>query len=261
MENKQEEHSESLFAFDDSGRKDAAQPETAVTSGGSALAVGTVPGADADAVSAGADGEADRSYRPLLSPRINDPGKHNLSYGKYLKELRLLNHFTMEQIAEETKIRSTYLEALESEDLDSLPPLTYILGYVRKLCALYRIPSERADELTAELRGELEYELPEDMEKSIVDHEVSEENERKLRQLTIVFCGGAALIVALLIAGGILLWTGLRNRAAVASAPEPVVAAAASVPTAAPVRKTDEKTFDVLRIQPESKLTPTLLPR
>ena len=52
---------------------------------------------------------------PGLQPRISDIEGEE-SFGQYLRALRERNHFTIAQIADETKIKSDYLEALENED-------------------------------------------------------------------------------------------------------------------------------------------------
>ena len=99
---------------------------------------------------------------PGLQPRISDIEGEE-SFGQYLRALRERNHFTIAEIANETKIKSDYLTALENEDYGSLPQPVYVLGYVRKLCSLYHVSPERADQITAELRDRLEYEVPEDI--------------------------------------------------------------------------------------------------
>lgn len=134
------------------------------------------------------------------------------SFGGYLRELRRRNNLSIAQIVEETRIKTEYLEALEAEDYGRLPQPVYVLGYVRKLCNLYHVPADRVNSLTADLRERLEYELPEDISKSVVDRAVSEENERKLRQLMIFFSAGAVLIVAMLAVGGVLLFNNLRRQ-------------------------------------------------
>lgn len=86
-----------------------------------------------------------------------------------------------------------------------------MLGYVRKLCTLYHVDAKRADEITCGLRALLEYEIPEDISKSVIDHEISEENERKIRQLILIMVAAVVLVVLVLVAGGVLLLAGLRG--------------------------------------------------
>ena len=147
---------------------------------------------------------------PGLRPQFSDVAGEE-SFGQYLKALRLRNNFTIDEIAEETKIRPDYLTALEAEDFGSLPQPVYVLGYVRKLCTLYHVDAKRADEITCGLRALLEYEIPEDISKSVIDHEISEENERKIRQLILIMVAAVVLVVLVLVAGGVLLLAGLRG--------------------------------------------------
>ncbi len=134
------------------------------------------------------------------------------SFGEYLKKLRLRNGFTIDQIAEETRIKGDYLQALEEEDYSRLPQPVYILGYVRKLCGLYHVPADQVEKVTAELRDRLEYEVPEDISKSVIDHEVSEETERRVRQLALILIAAVLGLVVLLVAVGLLIAVGMRGR-------------------------------------------------
>ena len=43
---------------------------------------------------------------------------------------------TLEHIEEETKIRKLYLDAIEKERFNILPPRVYATGFVKKVCAL-----------------------------------------------------------------------------------------------------------------------------
>ena len=155
---------------------------------------------------------------PGLRPRISDVEGEE-SFGQYLRALREQNHFTIDEIAAETRIKAEYLEALEHEDYGSLPQPVYVLGYVRKLCNLYHVAPERADQITAELRDQLEYEVPEDIIKTVVDHEVSEENERRRRQLVLVLAAAALLAAVVLVTGAVLILTGLRSSATESGGP------------------------------------------
>ncbi len=149
----------------------------------------------------------DSPVKPKTYCRIAGDG----SFGECLAELRQRHNLTIRQLAEETRIREIYLEALEAEDYKNLPQLVYVMGYIRKLCALYGVSKEDADALTAGLRERLQYELPEDITKAVMDHEVSEENERKQRQLMLLVAGGAALVVIAFIVVGVLILVGLRS--------------------------------------------------
>jgi cytoskeleton protein RodZ len=51
--------------------------------------------------------------------------------GETLRQARLSKGVSMAEASRETRIRSAYLEALEAEDLASLPPPVYTRGFVR----------------------------------------------------------------------------------------------------------------------------------
>ncbi len=184
---------------------------------------------------AAAAGTEDRPRRAPLFPPRRTPGVEKIvpedidvrdvgggrSFGQYLRELRERNHLSVDEIAETTRISRNYVEALEAEDFDRLPPLAYVLAYVKTLCALYQVPAERIAEVTAELREHLSPELPEDISKSVIDREESEEDIRRIRQLTVILAAAAVLLVVVLAVGGVLIWAGIR-RASAPPAVEPV---------------------------------------
>lgn len=54
-----------------------------------------------------------------------------ISFGRYLQALRLERHISLEQVAEETRIGTTTLKAIEHEDFQSLPPDVFTRGFLR----------------------------------------------------------------------------------------------------------------------------------
>ncbi|MDR0966504.1 MAG: helix-turn-helix domain-containing protein [Myxococcales bacterium] len=53
------------------------------------------------------------------------------SFGAYLTRARELRGIPIDQIAEATRIHTTYLRALEEDDLERLPERVFVLGYIR----------------------------------------------------------------------------------------------------------------------------------
>ncbi|NPB09401.1 MAG: helix-turn-helix domain-containing protein [Thermodesulfobacteria bacterium] len=58
----------------------------------------------------------------------------NGGLGEYLKRQREIRNFTLEDIAEQTKISLRALRALEAEDWELLPAEIYIRGFIRCYC-------------------------------------------------------------------------------------------------------------------------------
>ena len=141
------------------------------------------------------------------------------SLGRVLSALRKNRGMDLETVANETRIKASYLEALENDDFSELPHMVYALAYVKKLCGVYDISAADADELMEGLREQLAYEIPEDIDKSVICREQDEETRRKLRQISAVLVAGAALIVLLLVIGGttLILRSNARRNAAPAS--------------------------------------------
>ena len=144
------------------------------------------------------------------------------SLGQVLAALRRDCGMDIETVANETRIKASYLEALENDDFSDLPPMVYTLAYVKKLCGVYNISAADADELMEGLREQLAYEIPEDIDKSVICREQDEETRRKLQQISIALIAGAALLILLLVLGGAtLILRSTARRDAERSAGEP----------------------------------------
>ena len=53
------------------------------------------------------------------------------SFGRYLSQQRQLRGLTIENIADQTKLSSTHLRALEADDFEHLPQRVFVVGYVK----------------------------------------------------------------------------------------------------------------------------------
>lgn len=144
------------------------------------------------------------------SRRINIAGVPVSSFGPYLREVRVRNKVSIAEIADATKIRSTYIEAVEAEDFESLPPTVYVLAYVKKLCAYFQLPDNVVEELTAEIQHHLQYEAPDDPTKTVVDIELSQENPILFKRILILGGIGVFLVVLLVSLAVFLLFPAER---------------------------------------------------
>ena len=155
------------------------------------------------------------------------------SLGAALAELRRRRGMSLAEAAAESRIKQHYIEELEADDLSDLPQLVYVIGFVKRLCVIYGVSAKDAETLVADLPEQIDYEIPEDIKKSVICRAQDEANHRRLRNLTVALVAGVVLILAALILGGAVLVLKLRNGGAKpAAAPEPEVAAQ---PAPAPV--------------------------
>jgi cytoskeleton protein RodZ len=74
-----------------------------------------------------------------------------LPIGEKLRQERLARKLSLEQVAQQTRIRIRYLEALEQGELDSLPSLTQARGFIRTYAQYLKIDPEP---FLADLGGE-----------------------------------------------------------------------------------------------------------
>jgi cytoskeletal protein RodZ len=62
--------------------------------------------------------------------------------GEALRAERLRLGQTLEAIVSRTKIRQTYLQAIEEERYEALPPPVFLRGFVREFAACLGLPAE-----------------------------------------------------------------------------------------------------------------------
>ncbi len=73
---------------------------------------------------------------------MND--KEAISYGRYLKSVRLERGVTMKQVAAVTRVSRDVLEAIEAEDHGRLPAEVFVRGFIRSYAKTVGADGERA---------------------------------------------------------------------------------------------------------------------
>ncbi len=78
------------------------------------------------------DDKSTKSLQDLIS-------SDNLSLSQQLIRLRQSSNLNIEQLADITKIRSEFIQALEDEDFSKLPGLVFAKGLIKNLSRLYKV--------------------------------------------------------------------------------------------------------------------------
>lgn len=63
--------------------------------------------------------------------------------GQVLKKFRNMKGISLEELAEQTKIRKTYIQYLEEEEYEFLPAPVYIKGFVNIIATVLGLPAQR----------------------------------------------------------------------------------------------------------------------
>ncbi len=79
------------------------------------------------------------------------------SIGSTLKQRREARHLSIEQVAEQTRIRAHYLQALENDDLSAIPSMVQARGFLRNYSEFLGLT---LDELSSTARSSEEAQLP-----------------------------------------------------------------------------------------------------
>ena len=127
--------------------------------------------------------------------------------GAALKAAREARGLSLQQVAEVTRIRQSYVEALEAMRLEALPSRPFTIGYVRAYAALLGMDVDAA---VARFKADAPDESAE------LREPVGVRRERDPR-LALIFAGGV------LVVGAILLWN-VAQRAIAKDAPPPQIA-------------------------------------
>lgn len=134
------------------------------------------------------------------------------SLGEALKAIREGRKQTLEQIADQTRVRRAYLEAIEAGQFDKLPSRPFTIGYIRAYAGALSLDPEAAVE---------RFKADEPVLDEPLRAPVGVPDERDPRV-------AAFMIVALVIVAAIVLWN-VAQRSMMASAPPPPLAAPAAV--------------------------------
>jgi transcriptional regulator with XRE-family HTH domain len=152
-------------------------------------------------------GELDALQADEARAAGDDPLQSHASLGEALRALRLDRGLTLEELAEKTRVRRAYLEALEEMRLDALPSRPFTIGYVRAYALAVGVDPETAVE---------RFKADEPVLDEPLRAPIGVPDERDPR--IAAFIAGAIVIVA-----AIVLWN-VAQRAMNASAPPPPMA-------------------------------------
>ena len=133
-----------------------------------------------------------------------DPLQAHASLGEALRALRQERGLTLDELAEKTRVRRSYLEALEEMRLDALPSRPFTIGYIRAYALALGLDPEAAVE---------RFKADEPVLDEPLRAPIGVPDERDPRMAA--FIAGAIVIIA-----AIVLWN-VAQRAMNASAPPP----------------------------------------
>lgn len=169
------------------------------------------------------------------------------SYGAALRIMREQNNISYKELEQATLIQPHYLEALENENLAALPPLVYVIGFIRSLCRFYKLSDATGDAMVAELKGQLEYTCNDGLMNLLdVDRSGEEVNERKLKRIMLALCGVGILLCAIIVLA--IVWTSSERE------PKVVIPETAAVEPGKEAKKFDPNTIYPLLEPPTLEL-------
>ncbi len=88
------------------------------------------------------DNKANGNY--LVTQKENNESQTHKSIGELLREAREAKNFSVEMISRHTKINTSTLHAIENEDIDSLPNIAYLRGFVKSYAKIVNVDEKLA---------------------------------------------------------------------------------------------------------------------
>ncbi len=116
-----------------------------------------------------------------------------MGIGETLKKAREERGLTLEEVAEKTKIRHRYLEAIEKENFEIMPGNVYVKGFIRNYARFLGLRPEPLVALFTERHAQ-EQPVPETIQ-------VQEERNSRLRRKSLAFVFVAAVLFLLAFGG------------------------------------------------------------
>jgi transcriptional regulator with XRE-family HTH domain len=128
----------------------------------------------------------------------------NVKFGPFLKKARMAKNLSLADVEDKTRIRKCYIEALEEENFNNLPPIVYVCAYVKTLCVSYEIDNDMQELTLSELKKLLPTHLSNETIQNLdIDCEIDEAEEHKLK---LIVTSSVAVIALLCIIGAVSLW-------------------------------------------------------
>ena len=89
---------------------------------------------------------ANKSVLVQTHHKEEQPSPVKVSFGKTLREARVVQNISYENVHEKTRIRIQFLKDLEEEIFDQLPASAYLKAYLKQICEIYKLPFDEVYE-------------------------------------------------------------------------------------------------------------------
>jgi len=161
-----------------------------------------------------ADSDADSASTTAFQPSID----HGVDIGAALRAAREFRGLTVQDVADATRIRLAYIEALEALRLEDLPSRPFTIGYVKSYARLLGLDGDAAVD-------RFKLDAPDDSEPLRAPVGVRHERDPRL---------GLILALGVLVVAAIVLWNVAQRAIAKDTPPAQVAQAQASAAVSAP---------------------------
>ena len=172
------------------------------------------------------------------------------SLGKILQDARVSAGLTVKDVEAETRIRSSYLEALEQDRFGELPPPVYVRAYLRNLSNLFNLDKKMLEELLQLHYGDrqstsISEEIYHKLEK---DKQTNLEDENRIKRMILLVAVGCTALLILII-GSIFFMVSSSRASKVKTPAQAAVTPPGNGAAAATTAAADPKAFSPEKIE------------
>jgi len=129
---------------------------------------------------------------PSLGAKLQDA-----TLGSLMQSARVASGLSIAQVENLTRIKKSYMEALETDDIDNLPPPVFVSAYVRTLCSVYSVNQSDVELILDKLKSfGAKHEVPEALIQNLEkDGQVNMAEEMRVRKALLYIVCGLVLVI------------------------------------------------------------------
>ena len=129
----------------------------------------------------------------------------NLDNGEILKQARQMCGYDFAEVEEITKIKKSYIIALEEDDFSNMPPFVYTSAYVRTLCEVYRLAPEHAEQIIDRIKLDRSVQISERMDHGSETDSEQEKLDEQDKKVILWFSVVGIMILSLIALGTVFI--------------------------------------------------------
>ncbi|UDQ97211.1 helix-turn-helix domain-containing protein [Lentisphaerota bacterium WC36G] len=135
----------------------------------------------------------------------------NLKNGDILRQAREKVNLDFKEVEEITKIKKSYIIALEEDDFSNMPPFVYTSAYVRTLCEVYRLAPEYAEKIIDSIKLDRSVQISERMDHNAESDGEQESLDSADKRIIVWFSLAGIAVLTIIVLGTMFIYNSLKS--------------------------------------------------